>query len=443
MSWTDTLLAAGFAPEEAARRTELLARVAGALSGGAAADRRGYHVPGRIEVLGKHTDYAGGRSLVCATEQGVAAVAAPRGDALMVVRDALSGEERRFEVGPGLEPSPGDWGDYFRAVARRLARDFPGRWRGVEVGFASDLPRAAGVSSSSALLITAWLALGDANDLRDHPRYRAAITAAEALAEYLGAVENGRPFGPFAEGAGVGTLGGSQDQTAILCSRAGRLARVAFDPVRLEGLVGLPPGLVFVIAASGVAAPKTGAALERYNATARRTAELWRLVRDLAPPGRNTLGAALDAGPAAAEAFRRRIDERVADPELRDALLRRLEQLRAECVELVPGTAEALAAGDLDRVGRLVARSQAGAEAGLANQIPETVALVRWALERGAVAASAFGAGFGGSVWALVRRDAAEEFLGSWRDAYLDGFPAHAEASRFAVTRAAPPALRV
>ncbi len=47
-------------------------------------------------------------------------------------------------------------------------------------------------------------------------------------------------------------------------------------------------------------------------------------------------------------------------------------------------------------------RSQEAAERWLGNQIPETIALARLARHVGATAASAFGAGFGGSVWALV-----------------------------------------
>ena len=46
------------------------------------ADVRAWWVPGRIEFLGKHTDYAGGRSLLCATERGFAVVAVPRADSL-------------------------------------------------------------------------------------------------------------------------------------------------------------------------------------------------------------------------------------------------------------------------------------------------------------------------------------------------------------------------
>ena len=57
-------------------------------------------VPGRLEVFGKHTDYAGGRSLVAATCRGFGVVAAPRRDALVRVIDAAGGQTR---VRPGSD----------------------------------------------------------------------------------------------------------------------------------------------------------------------------------------------------------------------------------------------------------------------------------------------------------------------------------------------------
>ena len=61
---------------EAPRRRRLFARARAARSGGRRSPRSAFFVPGRIEVLGKHTDYAGGRSLLCAAEQGFCLVAA-------------------------------------------------------------------------------------------------------------------------------------------------------------------------------------------------------------------------------------------------------------------------------------------------------------------------------------------------------------------------------
>jgi galactokinase len=91
----------------------------------------------------------------------------------------------------------------------------------------------------------------------------------------------------------------------------------------------------------------------------------------------------------------------------------------------------------------LVDQSQVGAEGFLDNQIPETIQLARSARELGAVAASAFGAGFGGSVWALTRSADTPDFLRRWQEGYARAFPAHRETARFFVTHAGRPASRV
>jgi len=81
-----------------------------------------------------------------------------------------------------------------------------------------------------------------------------------------------------------------------------------------------------------------------------------------------------------------------------------------------------------------VDRSQAGAERGLGNQVAETIQLQRSARRLGAVAASAFGAGFGGSVWAMVPRNQADRFLRDWSAGYLSEFPEHRRAAEFFTT---------
>ena len=85
------------------------------------------------------------------------------------------------------------------------------------------------------------------------------------------------------------------------------------------------------------------------------------------------------------------------DPDLLD----RFDQFVEESTRLSPAAAGQLECGDARRIRRDVARSQELAERLLRNQVPETWRS-RGAREHGAVAASAFGAGFGGSVWALV-----------------------------------------
>jgi galactokinase len=78
----------------------------------------------------------------------------------------------------------------------------------------------------------------------------------------------------------------------------------------------------------------------------------------------------------------------------------------------------------------------------LGNQVPETIALADLAHEHGAFAASSFGAGFGGSVWALVNADGAGGFADRWLTAYAAAFPAISGASAF-VCRPAPAAIEV
>jgi galactokinase len=87
-----------------------------------------------------------------------------------------------------------------------------------------------------------------------------------------------------------------------------------------------------------------------------------------------------------------------------------------------------------------VDRSQALAEQALDNQVPETIALARLARANGAAAASAFGAGFGGAVWAMVPGSAAESFTAAWRAAYAQEFPSRAARSRFLLTAPGAPA---
>jgi galactokinase len=123
----------------------------------------------------------------------------------------------------------------------------------------------------------------------------------------------------------------------------------------------------------------------------------------------------------------------------------RLSQFVVESTELIPRAGDALLRGDLAELGVLVDRSQAGAEQELRNQIEETIWLVREARSSsgGAVAASAFGAGFGGAVWALVRAADAETFRARWAHGYAARFPSAARYAQFFMTRAGPAATRL
>ncbi len=124
-------------------------------------------------------------------------------------------------------------------------------------------------------------------------------------------------------------------------------------------------------------------------------------------------------------------------------LLSRFEHFVTENEQVIPAAGAALDRGDVECFGRWVDRSQHAAETLLGNQIPETVWLAASARELGAVAASAFGAGFGGSVWALVAVDRVDEFLAAWQRSYTERFPAHRQQATFFATAAGPALCRL
>jgi galactokinase len=439
----DRLIERGLSASEAARKLALIERTRAALDAADDPDVRHYWVPGRIEVLGKHTDYAGGRSLLCATERGFVVSVRARDDERVLVTDVVANVQGEFVVSPD-QPARTHWCNYPATVARRLARNFAGPLAGAEIAFGSDLPRSSGLSSSTALVLAIYCALADRNRLDSRPEYAANVARLEDLAGYLGAVETGRTFGTHVgDNTGVGTRGGSQDHTAILCSRAGHLVGYRFGPVEREREVALPAGHTFVIASSGVAASKTGAARERYNRGPAMVAALLDRWREATGEDAATLGELHRRDGRALERLRALVARRPHGGFAREDLLGRLDQFVRETQVFVPDATSALAEGDLTRFGALVDQSQAGAEHGLRNQVPETIALARLARELGAAAASAFGAGFGGSVWALVATPKLERFTAAWRDAYVRAFPATAALANFFSTAAGPALLRL
>ena len=427
------LVEAGLSERERASKAALFATALRAL--GRDDDVRAWWVPGRIEFLGKHTDYAGGPSLLCAVERGFAVVAAPRTDARVSVHDATSGDRIETKPGRDMPVRQKHWSNYPLTVCRRVTRNFPGATRGVDIAFASDLPSAAGLSSSSALIVATFLALADVNELSSRVEYDESIHGTEDLAGYLGAIENGADFRALAGDRGVGTQGGSEDHTAILCAVRGALAQYSFAPIQFERVVPLPDDHLFVIAVSGAVAEKTGGALALYNRAAERAMAALRVWREATGSNAPTLAAALRERPDAIETFR---DVLRGRPELLD----RVEQFRAEA-ELVRAAGDTLACGELDRVGELVQQSQANAERWLGNQIPETMELARSARELGAAAASAFGAGFGGSVYALVDARDAEAFRQRWSARYASIFPDRSGVANFLISAAGPAAINL
>lgn len=401
--------------------------------------RKHYLIPGRVELVGKHVDYAGGRSMTCAVDLTIEVRATSMPEPVVRVRDS----QRRGLVVVPLSAAAtrhgAMWSTYVAAVARRFARDFPDARVGVDIQLTSGLPASAGLSSSSALVVAIATALADANNMQDDTRWQEVIPSDIARAEYFAAMETGAPFGGFAGDSGVGVRGGAQDHVAIVCAAAGHCGVFSYLPAALERRVPWPSDHVLAIGVSGVRATKTGNARGAYN---RASDAMRALVRAWnAKSGRSdaTLADALASGASAAAEIAV-LAERGAEGIAGVYLVPRLAQYRAEVEEIVPGAADALVARELEQFGAIVDRSQRLAEDALRNQVPETIALQRMAREQGAIAASAFGAGFGGAVWAMIPRDEAAEFVVSWRDGYVAAFPEHAAFANVVLTEPAGPA---
>ncbi|HKA23299.1 MAG TPA: galactokinase family protein [Blastocatellia bacterium] len=434
------LISAGLSPDQAAVKAVLFSKASALIEANPSAEFHYWFVPGRIEFLGKHTDYAGGRSLICTVERGFCVVAAPRADDVIRITDATRQESVELSISPDLIPRAGHWSNYAATVATRIAQNFPVAMRGADIVFISDLPPAAGLSSSSALIIAVFQVIAWVNNLTKRVEYKSNISSLEDLAGYLGTVENGQTFGSLIGRQGVGTFGGSQDHTAILCCKPGALSQYSFCPVRHENTIALPNDYTFVVGCSGVSADKTGNALDKYNRVSLLAREVLWIWNKATSRKDETLMAAISSQTYTADRIRKAISS-ASSSSSDAALLNRLEQFIEECVEIIPEVARELAAGRVDRIGVLVDRSQCAAERGLGNQVPETIALARLARELGAAASSAFGAGFGGSVWALVKADQAESFAVEWADRYRNQFPKSAGGSQFFLTRAGPPVI--
>jgi galactokinase len=345
--------------------------------------------------------------------------------------DAVRGERFTIDLDAGpVPPAPTGWRRYAATTVHRLRRNFPGAVRGVDLVFGSDLPPASGMSSSSALMVGVAAILVRLSNIDTRPEWQASIAGPADAAGYYACIENGLSFASLAGDAGVGTHGGSEDHVALACGRAGHLSAWRFVPIQHVADVAMPGDWTFAIASSGVAARKTGGARDAYNRLSllvRTLLDLWNAAE---PPARS-LHAALTSDGSAPGRLRALIRGRPASAGPATADLEdRLTQFMNEDAR-IPAAVEAFRRSDPARLGTLSDQSQADAESLLRNQVAETEALAHAARRLGAFAASSFGAGFGGSVWALVPNARAADFAARWLSDYRTQFPAREAATVF------------
>jgi len=396
-------------------------------------------VPGRIEVFGRHTDYAGGRSLVCAIDRGFFFLAASNSDGMIRMQEKETEfEPIAFPFSSSLAPRKGHWANYPMTMARRMARNFAGSatLKGVDIAFSSTLPVGSGMSGSSALMMMTFTAIAWLNGLPEAPAFHENLRDPLDLAVYLACAENGQGFRGLKGDSGVGTFGGSEDHAAILTARPGVLSLFGFSPASLQEEIAWPRGWSMIVAFCGARAEKTREALEKYNLVSRRARSAVARYNRFSGTRLATLREVADHGAVRkGSGWLADLDRTgEGDPGLGD----RVRQFLLEDRRFIPAAMTAVRQKDLPAFGKLLSASHRASQRFLWNIAPEIDALQRSAVRLGAAGASGFGGGFGGSILAVVPSTAAKDFLPAWRERYLRRFPACAAEASFFLTAPGP-----
>src|SRR3982074_3618418 len=110
-----------------------------------------FRAPGRVNLIGEHTDYNEGFVLPMAIDAGIEMAARARAGREVRLHAADLGESVAFSVGEPIRPDPAHrWSNYVRGVLWALGRSGVAL-SGMDVAFGGNLPQGAGLSSSAAL----------------------------------------------------------------------------------------------------------------------------------------------------------------------------------------------------------------------------------------------------------------------------------------------------
>lgn len=352
--------------------------------------------PGRVNLIGEHTDYNGLPVFPIAIDREIRVDFRVLDDP--VVR--LDSPSARFapfafQLKRPIEAAvQGDWSNYVRAAARGLLEHGISLDRGIEGTVSGDVPIASGLSSSSALVVASALALLKANG-GTLPRLE--LAALMARAERF-----------------VGLEGGGMDQAVCLHGVEGHALRIEFDPLRVTP-VPVPDGWRWVVASSLVRAEKSAGAREMYNERARQCREALAASVGAASGG----GAAKSRNQAASAAttYRNLVSEGDLDGVLRHArrvlppvLFRRFRHVVTEGSRVALAE-QAMRDGDMVRFGNLMVRSHESLRDDYEVSTSELDTIVTVALDAGAAGARLTGAGFGGCAVALCDNSSVEPVM--------------------------------
>jgi N-acetylgalactosamine kinase len=379
--------------------------------------------PGRVNLIGEHTDYNGLPVLPMAIDRTVLVAAAARDDRRVDLANvAPQFGPRRYRCEASIAPfAAGDWGNYHKAAAQGLLRMLgPSALNGGEFLVDGNVPAAAGLSSSSALIVSSALALLAVNECDIAPA---------ALAQLMAESERY-----------VGTMSGGMDQAICLLARPGSALRIDFDPLRTRP-VPMPAETAIVVCDSLVVAEKSGSARAAYNQRViecrlacrvlahamdlgeRELPHLGALRHALSDRNVDDLVTALIAVVGPADCSARRIAEvlgmsidvlenatGVALEAQTYRLVPRVRHVLREA-ERVDRAETALIDGDWRTLGALMNASHASCRDDYEVSCDPLESLVGAAKGAGVIGARLTGAGFGGCTVNLVPRDAVPRFL--------------------------------
>jgi len=350
---------------------------------GAAARRNEIRIvraPGRVNLIGEHTDYNEGFVLPAAIDLEIRIAYLPAPDRRVELTRLDTGDRDGFDLDTPRARN-GSWLDYVAGTAWALTEaGLP--LTGLRGVVASSLPTSAGLSSSAAIeLASAWAMLGD-------------------LAETVDRFELARRC-QRAENAYVGVNSGLMDQFAESCGVAG--AALFLDCRSSEWRpVPLPPDLDLVVLHTG---SRRSLSRSEYNVRRSQCEAAVSALSRLDPSVRSLR----DVTPGALAAAAARLEP---------VEFRRARHIVSEN-ERVGATVAALEAGDLGAVGELFAASHASLRDDFEVSSPELDAMVEIAVAvPGVAAARMTGAGFGGCTVNLVRPDAVGALTATVREAY-------------------------
>ncbi len=345
--------------------------------------------PGRVNLIGEHTDYNDGFVLPIAIDRAVWIALRPRADRRLRVRSEDYDAEAELKL-DALRHARDGWADYVTGVAWGL--DTAGHpltgWDGVMGG---DVPRAAGLSSSAAVELAVLRAFAAAGGLPWDPRAMALL-------------------GQRVENLWVGVSCGIMDQLVVATGQAGHALLIDCRSLAIEPAP-LPAGAAVVVLDTGT---RRGLVDSAYNERRRQCEEAAaffgvRALRDVDPAGFAARAAGLDA------LTRRRA---------RHVITENARTLEA---------AAAMRAGDLPRLGELMNASHDSLrdDFEVTNDALNTiVAIAR--RQSGCYGARMTGAGFGGCAVALVAAGQAPAFVDIVAPAYqaATGLEPHAYVCR-------------